>query len=133
MSRRTRTLRTATGALAVSVAIVVAAAAVLIVATAVAATAGVLPHAATPPPSKPPQPPSDLNTVINNIRNWLFGLLVALATLFLTVGFIRYLLAGGDPGEVGKAKDTLKYAAIGYGGAVLAPLLVTVLNGFLRG
>ena len=51
-------------------------------------------------------PPKDLNTVINNITAWLVGLLVALATLFLTVGGIRYLLAGGDPGEVNKAKET---------------------------
>ncbi|WP_433466987.1 pilin [Spirillospora sp. CA-128828] len=64
-------------------------------------------------------PPKDLNEVINRITRWLVGLLVALATLFLTVGGIRYLLAGGDPGEVGKAKDTLKYAAIGYGVAAL--------------
>ncbi|TDB89119.1 hypothetical protein E1264_09105 [Actinomadura sp. KC216] len=78
-------------------------------------------------------PPQDLNTVINRITKWLVGLLVALATLFLTVGFTRYLLAGGDPGEVGKAKDTLKYAAIGYGGAVMAPVLVAILKGFVGG
>lgn len=30
--------------------------------------------------------PSSLTAVIDNIRNWLVGLLVALATLFLTVG-----------------------------------------------
>jgi hypothetical protein len=78
-------------------------------------------------------PPRDLNTVINNIRNWLFGLLVALATLFATVGAIRLLLAGGDPTEVAKAKDTLKNAAYGYGLAVLAPLLVTIVKGFVSG
>lgn len=78
-------------------------------------------------------PPQDLNTVINRITRWLVGLLVALATLFLTVGGIRYLLAGGDPGEVNKAKDTLKYAAIGYGVAVLAPVLVNILKGFVGG
>ncbi|WP_235997169.1 pilin [Nocardiopsis coralli] len=73
----------------------------------------------------------DLDQVITNIRNWLVGLLVALATLFLTIGGVRYLLAGGDPGEVGKAKDTLKYAAMGYGIAILAPILVEILRGFL--
>jgi hypothetical protein len=78
-------------------------------------------------------PPTDLNHVIQNIRAWLFGLLVSLATLFLTIGGIRYLLAGGDPGEVAKAKDTLKYAAIGYAVAVLAPVLVTILKGFVGG
>lgn len=49
---------------------------------------------------------SDLGEVIDNIRNWVVGLLVALATLLLTIGGLRYLLAGGDPGEVNKAKDT---------------------------
>jgi hypothetical protein len=74
-----------------------------------------------------------VNSVINNITKWLVGMLVALATLFLTIGGLRYLIAGGDPGEVGKAKETLKYAAIGYGVAVLAPVLVGILKGFVGG
>ncbi|MEV0386872.1 pilin [Nonomuraea sp. NPDC050643] len=72
-----------------------------------------------------------LNQVIDNLRNVIIGLLVALATLFLTVGGVRYILAGGDPGEVEAAKKTLRYAALGYGIAVLAPLLVTVLKGIV--
>jgi hypothetical protein len=75
--------------------------------------------------------PADLKTVIENLRNWLVGMLVALATLCLTIGGIRYLLASGDPGEVSKAKETLKYAAVGYGVAALAPLLVTILKGIV--
>jgi len=38
-----------------------------------------------------------------------------------------------DTGRGHKAEETLKYAAIGYGVAVLARLLVTVLKGFVRG
>jgi hypothetical protein len=75
--------------------------------------------------------PSSLNAVIDNLRNVIVGLLVALATLFLTVGGVRYILAGGDPGEVEAAKKTLRYAALGYGIAVLAPLLVSVLKGIV--
>ncbi|GAA2213289.1 hypothetical protein GCM10009850_087510 [Nonomuraea monospora] len=75
--------------------------------------------------------PASLNAVIDNLRNVIVGLLVALATLFLTVGGVRYILAGGDPGEVESAKKTLRYAALGYGIAVLAPLLVTVLKGIV--
>jgi len=37
-----------------------------------------------------------------------------------------YLLAGGDPGELERAKGTIKAALIGYALAVLAPVLVTV-------
>ena len=65
-----------------------------------------------------------LSGVIDRIRNLLIGLLAGLATLFLTVGGVRYLFAGGDPGQVEKAKITLRSAAIGYGLAVLAPVLV---------
>ncbi|GAA4102261.1 pilin [Nonomuraea soli] len=73
-------------------------------------------------------PPESLNTVIDNLRNVIVGLLVALATLFLTIAGVRYILAGGDPGEVEAAKKGLRYAALGYGIAALAPLLVTVLK-----
>ncbi|WP_431932740.1 pilin [Nonomuraea jabiensis] len=75
--------------------------------------------------------PASLNAVIDNLRNVIVGLLVALATLFLTVGGVRYILAGGDPGEVEAAKKTLRYAALGYGISVLAPLLVTILKGIV--
>jgi hypothetical protein len=73
-----------------------------------------------------------LNQVIDNIRNVVVGLLAGLATLFLTVGGVRYLFAGGDLGEVEKAKNTLKYAAWGYGIALLAPLLAPLLVSILK-
>lgn len=69
-----------------------------------------------------------LDEVIDNLRNVLVGLLVGLATLFATIGGVRYILAGGDPGEVEAAKKTLRYAAIGYAVAVLAPVLVKLLQ-----
>lgn len=69
-----------------------------------------------------------LGQVIDRLRNVLVGLLVGLATLFLTVGGVRYLFAGGDPGQVEKAKVTLRSAAIGYGLAALAPVLVRLLR-----
>ncbi|GAA3118610.1 hypothetical protein GCM10010466_06920 [Planomonospora alba] len=75
--------------------------------------------------------PSSLNQVIENLRDVIVGLLVGLATLFLTIGGVRYILAGGDPGEVEAAKKTLRYAGIGYGVAALAPLLVNILQGIV--
>ncbi|WP_211343300.1 pilin [Actinomadura pelletieri] len=69
-----------------------------------------------------------LEQVIGNLRNVIVGLLVALATLFATIGGVRYLLAGGDPGEAEAGKRTLRNAAIGYGIAALAPVLVQILQ-----
>lgn len=82
------------------------------------------------------QPPhvwavADIPTVIDNLRNWIVGILAGLATLFLTFGGLRYLMAGGDPGEVEAAKRALKAAGTGYGLAVLAPVVVTVLQGIV--
>jgi len=74
-----------------------------------------------------------LNGVLNSLRTWLIGILAALATLFLTVGGIRYLTAGGDPVQVEKAKTALKSAAIGYALAALAPVLVAILRSVVGG
>jgi hypothetical protein len=74
-----------------------------------------------------------LTGVIDNLRNWLVGILATLATLFLTIGGLRYLTAGGDPGQVEKAKTALKSAAIGYALAILAPLLVSILASLVGG
>ena len=74
-----------------------------------------------------PEAPT-LDSVINGLRNWLIGLLAAVATLFLTIGGIRYITAGGDPMQVDRAKTALKSAAIGYALAALSPLLVGVLR-----
>lgn len=72
-----------------------------------------------------------VDQVLTNLRNWLMGILAGLATVFLTVGGVRYLMAGGDPGEVEKAKSAFKSAGWGYTGAALAPLIVTVLKGLV--
>jgi hypothetical protein len=74
-----------------------------------------------------------LASVIDGLRNLLVGLLAALATLFLTIGGIRYLTAGGDPGQVERAKVSLRSAAIGYALAALAPVMVALLRPIVGG
>jgi hypothetical protein len=86
--------------------------------------AGGAAHADTAPVT----PAATLDAVLANIRTWAMGILAGLATAFLTLGGVRYILGGGDPGEVEKAKTAFKAAGIGYGLAVLAPLVVTILG-----
>src|SRR5258705_11330445 len=64
---------------------------------------------------------NDLPTVIGNLQGWIVGILAAVATLFLVIGFARYMTAGGDPSGAERAKGAFKAAAIGYAGALLAP------------
>jgi uncharacterized integral membrane protein len=72
-----------------------------------------------------------VDEVLTNIRNWIMGVLAGLATVFLSIGGVRYVMGGGDPGEIEKAKTAFRAAGIGYGLAALAPLVVTVLKGIV--
>jgi hypothetical protein len=71
---------------------------------------------------------TDLGSVIDGLRVWAAGLLVALATLFLTIGGIRYLAAAGNPREMQRAKEAMRTAVIGFALAALSPLLIDILR-----
>ena len=85
---------------------------------------------AAPVLAQPAEP--SIDGVISGLRLWLVGILAAVATLFLTVGGLRYIAANGDPGEVEKAKSALRSAALGYGLALLAPLFVQIVAGLVQ-
>jgi hypothetical protein len=72
--------------------------------------------------------PRSLPQVIDGLRLWIMGILAAVATLFLVVGGLRYILAGGDPAQVELAKGNLKSALLGYALAVLAPVVLSILQ-----
>lgn len=79
----------------------------------------------------PPAPSStsssdQLHQVVQNLVEWLTGFLAGMATLSVTVGGLRYLIAAGDPSEIEKAKSSLRSAALGYALAALAPVIVAV-------
>jgi hypothetical protein len=82
---------------------------------------------AADPPTEPTV--TSIDQVVDNIRLWLVGILFAYATLCLVVAFFRY--TSGEADEVAKAKVGFRSAAIGYAGAILAPLLVTIIGGWL--
>jgi hypothetical protein len=74
---------------------------------------------------------NDLGQVIAGLQGWVMGLLAAVATLFLVIGGLRYVLAAGDPSEIERAKAALRSAAVGYALAVLAPVLMNALRDIL--
>jgi len=88
-------------------------------------------HAAPPPPPPAPAPAPtapNLDTVLTNARNWLMGILAAAGTFFFSLGAARYMGANGDPAEIERAKAAFRNCAIGYGLAVLAPLVLQALR-----
>jgi len=74
-----------------------------------------------------------LPEVIEGLRAWVMGILAAVATLFLVIGGLRYMTAAGDPAGVEQAKGSFKAALTGYALAVLAPVVLQVLQGILGG
>lgn len=78
--------------------------------------------------SVPAYAATDINSVIDSIRNWVAGVLAALATLFLTIGGVRYLISSGNPRAVEEGKAAIKSALIGYALAALSPLFIDILR-----
>ncbi|WP_328851256.1 pilin [Micromonospora globbae] len=76
---------------------------------------------------------NSLPVVIWNLQAWLMGILAALATLFLVLAGVYWATAGGDPSQVERAKGALRNALVGYGVAVLAPVLLQVVRGIVGG
>jgi hypothetical protein len=94
-------------------------------------TLSVLSHLAAE--AQPLAAPKSIPQVINGITGWIMGIIALVATLFLTVGALRYMSAGGDPAQVEQAKGNFKSALIGYALAVLSPVILRVLQGILGG
>ncbi|GAA4469244.1 pilin [Phytohabitans houttuyneae] len=74
-----------------------------------------------------------LPVIINQITEWIVGLLVGIATLFLTIGGVRRMAAGGDPSEIEKSNAAFKNALLGYALAILAPILLGIVQGWIGG
>ncbi|GAA3943282.1 pilin [Actinoplanes auranticolor] len=77
--------------------------------------------------------PKTIPQVIDGLTGWIMGIIALVATLFLTVGALRYMSAGGDPAQAEQAKGNFKSALIGYALAVLSPAILQVLQGILGG
>lgn len=74
-----------------------------------------------------------LPAVIASLQAWVMGILFAVATLFAVLAAVYYATAGGNPAQVDKAKGAFKDAVVGYGLAVLAPVLLEVAKGIVGG
>ncbi|MFA4998861.1 MAG: pilin [Candidatus Paceibacterota bacterium] len=73
-----------------------------------------------------------INT-LNNITDWVFVVLIALAGLFVIIGAFTFVTSAGDPEKTKKGREYILYAAIGLAVAFLAkavPGLVKLISGF---
>ena len=73
----------------------------------------------------------DVIGILDTVANWLFAILLALATVFIILAAFQFLTSGGDPARVGSARQSLLYALVGVAVAFLARGLVVLVRFFL--
>jgi hypothetical protein len=69
-----------------------------------------------------------LKDIINGITVWLLGLAAALAIMFIVVGGIYYVTAGGDERQIETAKTIITYAIWGIFIIGVAYAIVVLVN-----
>lgn len=72
------------------------------------------------------------NTTIANVLNTTFIVLGSLCVLFIIIGGIRYIISGGDPSGISRAKDTILYAIVGLVITVAAFTIESVVLGIFH-
>lgn len=102
-----------------------------LVAAALAVGAAALPavtaYAAGTTPTSPPAGPSDLNSLLQSVQVWIWGFVGLAAIVMLSVVALMFIVSGGHPGTVMKAKNGLRHVVYGLALLVLAPLLVNLV------
>jgi hypothetical protein len=73
----------------------------------------------------------DIVRILDGIRNLMVGLLIGLAIAALTYAGVRYVISGGDPMSIEKAKSAVKSAIVGFAIALLAPVLIGLVKHIL--
>jgi hypothetical protein len=65
-----------------------------------------------------------VGTLIDNITNWLFALLIAIAVISLIIAAIYFVTAQGDAAKVATARQFVIYAIVGVVVGFIAKALV---------
>ena len=65
------------------------------------------------------------NGILQKATDIILFIIGIAASIVIVVSGIRYILANGDSGKISQAKDTIIYALVGIGIALLARTLIT--------
>lgn len=71
-----------------------------------------------------PKPAAD-QAQLQTVLQIIFGIIGALAFLFLVIAGFRYIISTGDPQDTEKAKNAVIYALVGVLVAIFAEAIVT--------
>lgn len=75
-----------------------------------------------------PLPSPDVTQTLPTILGIVFGIVGALAVLYVTLSGFRYITSAGDPQKIAKAKNGILYSLIGVVVAILAEAIVVYVG-----
>ena len=74
------------------------------------------------------------STVATNVANFLFvDIAIPLSVIMVLVGAFLMMTSAGEPEKISQARKTILYAAIGFGIALVAGGITTLLKSILTG
>ena len=65
---------------------------------------------------------------VDSVANWIFAILLIVATISIILGGFMFLTAAGDTAKLGKARDMIIYAAVGIAVGLLAKGITTLVQ-----
>ncbi|MGC8651170.1 MAG: hypothetical protein ACP5RX_00935 [Minisyncoccia bacterium] len=71
------------------------------------------------------------NSIITTISNWFFGIVVTIAAIMLIQAAFTYVTSSGNEDKIKSALNTVIYALVGVGVAVLAKGLIYLICTFV--
>jgi len=73
------------------------------------------------------------NTIVDNITNWLFAILIAIAVISLIIAAIYFVTAQGDEAKIKTARQFVIYAIVGVVVGIIAKALVMFAGSIVGG
>lgn len=83
----------------------------------------------TAPTPSDPAVPTNFDNVLNNVINWILGIVGLISVLVIIYGGVMYLTSTGAADRVKSGKDTIKYGIMGLIIAGAAYAIVNVIIG----
>lgn len=71
--------------------------------------------------------------ILNTIGNWMFGILIAVAAVYILLAAFKFLSGGGDEKKVTEARKALQYALVAVVVGALTKGLIAVAEAIARG
>ena len=75
---------------------------------------------------------NDVYRILENVVNLIFGVLMAISTFLVLYAAYLYLTSSGDEGKLESARNTIIYAAVGIGIAMLAKGFASIVSKILQ-